>query len=1191
MEVAALGLKVDGVSNIDQATTSLGRFTNSAESAESAASGLGAESSKAKKPISDLGNSSAETARGMSAMSSAAVKAGAVLGAAFSVVALKNYADAWSDMQSRVGAVTGDMAGAGDRMQRLVDIANASYAPLTQTAEVFSRNVATFRDLGRSADEAADFTEAVNNALVVTATRGEDAAVVVNSLSRSLAIGKLDADAFDTIVSRSPRTLKAVADQMGETTIELRKLATEGKVTSDVIATGLISSLEQLKSEAAEMPATMVDAFVRVGNNVTELVGRLDKASGASASLSSYIITLADGMRSITGDAESLASVVTALELAVTTLAAVASAKLIMSLAESSAAMYKNAIAAKAKAAADLESANAVNRAALAEQDMAKASLARARADVAAAEQQVASDRMVIASETERLKSTQAALAAEKALEIQRLQAQINDTGRGQSIARLAEIRLAEVAIIKQVEASERSLAATTLATSAAVQKAYGDRAKAAAASAAATATANQAAEAVNRTTTAVKAATAATGALAVVARGASAAMAFLGGPLGIVLIAASALTYFATRASEAEKESEALDARINKLAGSFDGLTVSQARSAIQDYGSKLEDATFAMETAEARAFTLKRNLEQFPNSKKAEEWARDLVTAEGAVDDARGAVDEINDSLGKLNAIVENGGAKKLGEDANAASDAFSKLNKQLSERLAIAGKTSDAERLAARIQGGFVEGLKDGEGDVLIALQKQIDAREALANAAKKASSGTKAKADDSAEKAAERFVENLKQQLFQTEKRTAVEKLSFDIQKDGLKLSEAQLAQATGIANAIDAAATAERDRSSEIDRQNTAYQLQESLIAKQQQYSGELSTAGMGPGAAGSMRERIAIEQQQQKELRDMQHQHGQELRAAESDAEREHLQEMFNERLALSRTFMAQELAAYDEFTAQKAELDGNWLLGMQEGFASYSEQALDLYGQTSELVKGVMDTLTEGIATSMTQAILYGEDLRTSMAAVGQTIMESVLNSLIQMGVQYGINSALEIAGITAVATAKNAAIATTAATSVAATSTTTATQVAAAATTTAAWTPAAIVSSIGSFGSAAAIGLAAVIAALAFSGGFKEGGYTGGGGVNDVAGVVHGKEYVFDAAATSRIGVPTLEAIRAGRPIPGESGAAAPSSGSATTQSPRGNVTVNQTNNFGSPDNRTANQVAGATARKQRMAQHRYS
>ncbi|HEM8576111.1 TPA: phage tail length tape measure family protein [Citrobacter koseri] len=44
----------------------------------------------------------------------------------------------------------------------------------------------------------------------------------------------------------------------------------------------------------------------------------------------------------------------------------------------------------------------------------------------------------------------------------------------------------------------------------------------------------------------------------------------------------------------------------------------------------------------------------------------------------------------------------------------------------------------------------------------------------------------------------------------------------------------------------------------------------------------------------------------------------------------------------------------------------------------------------------------------------------------------------------------------------------------------------------------------------------------------GFKGGGYTGGSSINDVRGLVHGKEFVFDAASTKNIGVSHLESIR---------------------------------------------------------------
>ncbi|MEX7536417.1 phage tail tape measure protein [Providencia rettgeri] len=44
----------------------------------------------------------------------------------------------------------------------------------------------------------------------------------------------------------------------------------------------------------------------------------------------------------------------------------------------------------------------------------------------------------------------------------------------------------------------------------------------------------------------------------------------------------------------------------------------------------------------------------------------------------------------------------------------------------------------------------------------------------------------------------------------------------------------------------------------------------------------------------------------------------------------------------------------------------------------------------------------------------------------------------------------------------------------------------------------------------------------------GYSRGGYTGDKGVNEISGVVHGKEYVFDAWATKSIGVENLESIR---------------------------------------------------------------
>ncbi|MBN9692493.1 MAG: hypothetical protein J0M24_19770 [Verrucomicrobia bacterium] len=89
-------------------------------------------------------------------------------------------------------------------------------------------------------------------------------------------------------------------------------------------------------------------------------------------------------------------------------------------------------------------------------------------------------------------------------------------------------------------------------------------------------------------------------------------------------------------------------------------------------------------------------------------------------------------------------------------------------------------------------------------------------------------------------------------------------------------------------------------------------------------------------------------------------------------------------------------------------------------------------------------------------------------------------------------------------------------------------------------AWTTAAISASIASYGTAASVGLAAFMSAqaagqaasigLSSATGFQEGGYTGGGGLGEIAGVVHRREFVMDAATVERVGVPQLQAIQDG-------------------------------------------------------------
>lgn len=220
----------------------------------------------------------------------------AMAGLSVGIAGIVGMADAWSDMQSQVGAATKDMANAGNQMMRLAEIANASYAPLDQTVQVYARNVGVLRALGYEANQAADFTEAMNHALVITATKGQQAASVQQALAKAMAVGKLQADGLETVLASGGRIAEAFADELGTTVNGLRAMASEGKITGKVMTDALLSSLEKLREEAGEMPATVADGFQRIYTGVQMLVGVFDQATGTTGAFAGALVSVGDAL-------------------------------------------------------------------------------------------------------------------------------------------------------------------------------------------------------------------------------------------------------------------------------------------------------------------------------------------------------------------------------------------------------------------------------------------------------------------------------------------------------------------------------------------------------------------------------------------------------------------------------------------------------------------------------------------------------------------------------------------------------------------------------------------------------------------------------------------------------------------------------------------------------------------------------
>lgn len=233
----------------------------------------------------------------------------AAFAAAFSVRAISRSVDAWSDMNARLRNATGSAEAGAAAMDRLQVVARRSYSSIEQTTEAFLRQSTTLTALGVGTAKQLDLTEALNNALVISATRGQRAQSVMDAWGKAMATGALRGQNLNTVISGSDRLAQALADSMGINVAELQRYGAEGKITREVML-GITDQLEVLREEAEAMPATLEDGMGIISDAMLQLVGRIDQAMGASEGFAGVLVDIGDAITSMTPYLVSLARIV-----------------------------------------------------------------------------------------------------------------------------------------------------------------------------------------------------------------------------------------------------------------------------------------------------------------------------------------------------------------------------------------------------------------------------------------------------------------------------------------------------------------------------------------------------------------------------------------------------------------------------------------------------------------------------------------------------------------------------------------------------------------------------------------------------------------------------------------------------------------------------------------------------------------
>lgn len=202
-------------------------------------------------------------------------------------------ADTMQSLRTQVQFVTGSMAELNKVQQELFDISQRTSSSLESTTQLYVRTSRALKDYGVSQRQVLQFTETINKAMAVGGVGAQEQASALMQLSQALGSGRLQGDEFKTITETAPIILDVVAEYMGKSREEVKKLASEGKITSKLLFEAINGSTQKINQQFEQMPLTFGQAMQQMENAVMKFVGDLDSANGISGLLAQGVSFLA----------------------------------------------------------------------------------------------------------------------------------------------------------------------------------------------------------------------------------------------------------------------------------------------------------------------------------------------------------------------------------------------------------------------------------------------------------------------------------------------------------------------------------------------------------------------------------------------------------------------------------------------------------------------------------------------------------------------------------------------------------------------------------------------------------------------------------------------------------------------------------------------------------------------------------
>ena len=179
------------------------------------------------------------------------------------VKGIVSMSDALTQTTARLNLMNDGLQTTAELQEMIYQSAVRSRGVYTDTAAAVSKMGLLAGDAFNSSEETVAFVEQLNKQFKIAGTSQEGQAAAMLQLTQAMGAGVLRGEELNSVFEQAPTIIQSIADYLDVTVGEVRGLASEGKITADIVKNAVINAADETNARFESIPMTWADVWTQ----------------------------------------------------------------------------------------------------------------------------------------------------------------------------------------------------------------------------------------------------------------------------------------------------------------------------------------------------------------------------------------------------------------------------------------------------------------------------------------------------------------------------------------------------------------------------------------------------------------------------------------------------------------------------------------------------------------------------------------------------------------------------------------------------------------------------------------------------------------------------------------------------------------------------------------------------------------